>query len=167
MGSFTCKCPFIDCASSAAPLISLRRRDRCTHANSDAIVILDEKAMLNRIFTYTDRIYKIVKPRRVFYLAVDGVAPRAKMVTTSGGCRAGRREVSRRDCHSQYRGAPATITPPRTSSGAGGSGLRRSRSSCWRSSWRGTAPSPTRRTASTPTAVTSFFYFLGIEAPLT
>ena len=51
----------------------------CTHANSDEIVKLDEKAMLQRIFTYTDRIFKIVKPRRIFYLAVDGVAPRAKM----------------------------------------------------------------------------------------
>ena len=35
--------------------------------------------MLQRIFTYTDRIYKLVQPRRTFYLAVDGVAPRAKM----------------------------------------------------------------------------------------
>ena len=51
---------------------------QCTHANSDELVILDEKAMLQKIFTYTDRLYKIVKPRRMFYLAVDGVAPRAK-----------------------------------------------------------------------------------------
>jgi len=51
----------------------------CTHANSDDIVIMDEKAMMQRIFTYTDRIFKIVKPRKLFYLAVDGVAPRAKM----------------------------------------------------------------------------------------
>ena len=42
-------------------------------------MVLDEKAMLQRIFTYTDRIYKLVQPRRTFYLAVDGVAPRAKM----------------------------------------------------------------------------------------
>ena len=51
----------------------------CTHANSDEIVVLDEKAMLQRIFTYTDRIYHLVCPRRTFFLAVDGVAPRAKM----------------------------------------------------------------------------------------
>ena len=51
----------------------------CTHANSDEIVIMDEKMMLQRIFTYTDRIYKIVRPKKIFYLAVDGVAPRAKM----------------------------------------------------------------------------------------
>jgi 5'-3' exoribonuclease 1 len=51
----------------------------CTHANSDEIVLMDEKAMLQRIFTYTDRIFKIVKPTKMFFMAVDGVAPRAKV----------------------------------------------------------------------------------------
>ncbi len=51
----------------------------CTHANSEKVIYLDEKAMLQRILTYTDRIFKIVKPRRVLYLAIDGVAPRAKV----------------------------------------------------------------------------------------
>jgi 5'-3' exoribonuclease 1 len=51
----------------------------CTHGNADGVILLDEKGMLQRIFTYTDRIFKLVNPTKMFYMAVDGVAPRAKM----------------------------------------------------------------------------------------
>lgn len=35
--------------------------------------------MFKKIFLYVDKMYKFVKPTTVLYLAVDGVAPRAKM----------------------------------------------------------------------------------------
>ena len=37
----------------------------CTHANADEIIELDERKMFQKIFQYTDRLYKIVAPRRV------------------------------------------------------------------------------------------------------
>ena len=35
--------------------------------------------MFNGIFDYVDKIIKIIKPKKLIYLAIDGVAPRAKM----------------------------------------------------------------------------------------
>lgn len=51
----------------------------CTHSNNDKLIALNEKEMFQRIFAYTDRLYKLVKPSKLMFLAVDGVAPRAKM----------------------------------------------------------------------------------------
>eukprot|EP01038_Epipyxis_sp_PR26KG_P008756 gene8756-11830_t len=51
----------------------------CTHSNDDKLILFDEREMFQRIFSYTDRLYKLVRPTTLMFLAVDGVAPRAKM----------------------------------------------------------------------------------------
>lgn len=38
-----------------------------------------EEEMYRRVMAYVDRLVAAVRPRRVLYLAIDGVAPRAKM----------------------------------------------------------------------------------------
>lgn len=35
--------------------------------------------MFNAVFDYTDKLVKVIKPKKLIYFAVDGVAPRAKM----------------------------------------------------------------------------------------
>lgn len=39
----------------------------------------DEEHMYENIFLYLDRLIRIVRPKKVVYMAIDGVAPRAKM----------------------------------------------------------------------------------------
>lgn len=50
----------------------------CTHPEDREPPESEEQMMVD-IFKYIDRIFSIVRPRRLIYLAVDGPAPRAKM----------------------------------------------------------------------------------------
>ncbi|KAL9114015.1 MAG: hypothetical protein Q9227_001786 [Pyrenula ochraceoflavens] len=50
----------------------------CTHPENKPAPE-SEAEMMMEIFKYTDRVVKAVRPRRVLMIAIDGVAPRAKM----------------------------------------------------------------------------------------
>eukprot|EP00618_Florenciella_parvula_P006570 CAMPEP_0119478874 /NCGR_PEP_ID=MMETSP1344-20130328/8410_1 /TAXON_ID=236787 /ORGANISM="Florenciella parvula, Strain CCMP2471" /LENGTH=397 /DNA_ID=CAMNT_0007513079 /DNA_START=84 /DNA_END=1273 /DNA_ORIENTATION=- len=53
----------------------------CSHPNDDALhAAITERDMMLAIFAYVDRIItQLAKPRRLIFMAVDGVAPRAKL----------------------------------------------------------------------------------------
>ncbi|GAB4816899.1 hypothetical protein N2152v2_003945 [Parachlorella kessleri] len=50
----------------------------CTHGNNPEVKLSEEEMVL-RIFTYLDKLFHIVKPQKLIFMAIDGVAPRAKM----------------------------------------------------------------------------------------
>ncbi|KAK6204906.1 Kem1 5 [Scheffersomyces amazonensis] len=51
----------------------------CTHSNDGSISRLTDDQMYAAIFQYIEHLFEIIKPNEVFYMAIDGVAPRAKM----------------------------------------------------------------------------------------
>jgi 5'-3' exoribonuclease 1 len=53
----------------------------CTHPNDDDLAAaLSEKDVMLGMFNYIDRIVtQIAKPRQHLFMAIDGVAPRAKL----------------------------------------------------------------------------------------
>lgn len=52
----------------------------CSHPNDDdATFRITEDKIFTDIFHYLEVLFRIVKPQKVLFLAVDGVAPRAKM----------------------------------------------------------------------------------------
>lgn len=50
----------------------------CTHPE-DGPAPTTEQEMFDAVCTYVDRVFSIVRPRRLLYMAIDGVAPRAKI----------------------------------------------------------------------------------------
>ncbi|KAI9203281.1 XRN 5'-3' exonuclease N-terminus-domain-containing protein [Polychytrium aggregatum] len=52
----------------------------CTHSNDDDVHFrLTEEQMFLGIFNYIEHLFAKIKPKKLFFMAVDGCAPRAKM----------------------------------------------------------------------------------------
>lgn len=69
----------------------------CSHPNDDDIHFrISEEEIFANIFAYIENLYNLIKPQKVFFMAVDGVAPRAKMNQQRA-----RRFMSARTAHSQ------------------------------------------------------------------
>ncbi|KAF5334844.1 hypothetical protein D9758_014281 [Tetrapyrgos nigripes] len=52
----------------------------CSHPNDDdAHFRLSEEQIFTSIFTYVDHLFGKMRPKKLFFMAIDGVAPRAKM----------------------------------------------------------------------------------------
>ncbi|BDA46451.1 5'-3' exoribonuclease 1 [Coccomyxa sp. Obi] len=50
----------------------------CTHGN-DPGTKLTETEMIIKVFNYLEKLFQIVQPKKLLFMAIDGVAPRAKM----------------------------------------------------------------------------------------
>lgn len=52
----------------------------CSHPNdNDVHFRMTEEQIFLAIFNYIDHLFSKIRPQKLFFLAVDGVAPRAKM----------------------------------------------------------------------------------------
>lgn len=52
----------------------------CSHPNDDDPHFrITEEKIFESIFHYIEVLFRLIQPRQVFFMAVDGVAPRAKM----------------------------------------------------------------------------------------
>lgn len=53
---------------------------QCSHPNDEDVHFrISEEKIFADIFHYVEVLFRIIKPCKVFFMAVDGVAPRAKM----------------------------------------------------------------------------------------
>ena len=52
----------------------------CTHNDSDSATFrMTEDKMFIAMFNYIEHLFNTIKPKKLFFMAIDGVAPRAKM----------------------------------------------------------------------------------------
>lgn len=50
-----------------------------SHGQGSLSGTLSDEEMISAIFSYIERLFSIIKPKKLLFIAIDGVAPRAKM----------------------------------------------------------------------------------------
>ncbi|CAF1146840.1 unnamed protein product [Rotaria sordida] len=80
----------------------------CSHINEDNCEInVTEEEIFRNIFHYIDFLFRMIKPKKVFFMAVDGVAPRAKMnQQRARRFRAGRERIKKLETIANESGQP-------------------------------------------------------------
>lgn len=51
----------------------------CTHANKETLPIHDEHELFSNIIKYLNNLFELIEPKKLIYIGVDGVSPKAKM----------------------------------------------------------------------------------------
>lgn len=51
----------------------------CSHPDDDVHFRISEETIFANIFHYIEFLFRMIKPQKLFFMAIDGVAPRAKM----------------------------------------------------------------------------------------
>ncbi len=73
-------CDFWESVANKAQLDMNGIIHNCTHKDSDdATFRMTEEQMFIAIFNYIEHLFGKIKPKQLFFMAIDGVAPRAKM----------------------------------------------------------------------------------------
>lgn len=94
----------------------------CSHgAGTDHNTRLTEEQMMTKVFNYLDHLVQMMQPQKLLYMAIDGVAPRAKVrpsppLPVSSQRLAGNRiamTVSRLECRGTVTLRPASPCAPR------------------------------------------------------
>lgn len=77
----------------------------CSHPNDEDVHFrISEEKIFQDICRYIEFLFSMIKPRKVFFMAVDGVAPRAKMNQQRGRRFRSAKEAETRELEAKHRG---------------------------------------------------------------
>ncbi len=77
----------------------------CSHPNDEDVHFrISEEKIFQDIFRYIEFLFRMIKPRKVFFMAIDGVAPRAKMNQQRGRRFRSAKDAETREAEAKQKG---------------------------------------------------------------